>query len=99
MPSAKVTPARSRRGGELDAEEEQLGRVSDDVDRLDRLAAHGEHQHARELAASEAEHRGLGADWMGNQRGTTPPEVHQMPGYAYRAGDHHVRPDRFRPVV
>src|SRR5215831_4545234 len=99
MPSAKVTPARSRRSGELDAEEAELGRVSDDVDRLDHLAAYGEHQHAGELAAGEAEHRRLPADRMGNQRGTRPPEVQQVPGDAYRASDHHVRPGRFRSVV
>src|SRR5215471_10043007 len=88
MPPGKVAPVRSRGGGELGAEEAQLGRVGDDVDRLDHLAAHGEHQHARELAATEAEHRGLGADRMGNQRGTRSPEVQQVPGDAYSSSDH-----------
>ena len=42
-------------GGELTVEECQLGGVGDDVDRLDLLTVHGEHQNAGQLAVVEAE--------------------------------------------
>src|SRR5215510_7539181 len=83
-----VTPASSqglpgrglRGGGQLDIEEAQLGRVSDDVDRLDGLAAQAEDQHASEAAANEAQQRGLTADRMRDQGRSGSPKVQQVPG-------------------
>jgi len=71
--------------GELRAEEVQLAGVADDVDRLDELAAHGEHQHAGEFLAGEGEHGGLTAGRERDQRRALAPEAEQVPRDAFRA--------------
>ena len=69
------------------------------MDRLDSLAAHGEHQHAGEFPAGKAKQRGLTADWQGDQRLALPPEVQQVPGHVFSAGDHRRRPASVRPEI
>jgi hypothetical protein len=49
-------------GGQLAAEEADLGGVGDDVDSLDLLFPHAQHQQRGEGAAVEAEEGGLPAD-------------------------------------
>src|SRR5712692_6530756 len=63
---------------QLRAEEVQLAGVGNDMDRLDELAAHREHEHAGEPPAGEGEHRGLTADWKRHQRGAVAPESQQV---------------------
>src|SRR5689334_21679815 len=63
---------------QLRAEEVQLAGVGNDMDRLDELAAHCEHEHAGELPAGEGEHRGLAADRKRDQRGAVAPETQQV---------------------
>jgi hypothetical protein len=48
------------------------------VDRLVKLAAHGERQQAGEFSAGEGEHRGLTADWKEDECRALPPEAQQV---------------------
>ena len=52
----------SSRGGELAAEEADLGGIGDDVDSLDLSSSHAQHQQCGQGAAVEAEEDGLPAD-------------------------------------
>jgi hypothetical protein len=49
------------------------------MDRLDKLAAHGEHQHGGEFPAGEGEHRRLTADRKRDKRRVLAPEAQQVP--------------------
>jgi hypothetical protein len=49
-------------GGQLAAEEADLGGVGDHVDSLDVLCPHAQHEQCGEVAAVEAEEGGLPAD-------------------------------------
>ena len=52
----------SSRGGELTAEEADLGGIGNDVDSLDLSSSHTQHQQCGQGAAVEAEEDGLPAD-------------------------------------
>lgn len=55
------------------------------MDRLDKLAAHGERQQAGEFSAGEGEHRGLTADWKGDEWRALPSEAQHVPRDTIRA--------------
>ena len=55
------------------------------MDRLDELAAHGEHQHRCEFPAGEGKHRGLTGDRKGDKRRTLAPKTQQVARDTLRA--------------
>ncbi len=70
---------------QLRSEESQLASVSNDVDRLDDLAAHGEHEDSGQLVAEEGEDRRLAANRLRDQCRALTPEAQQVPGDAQSA--------------
>src|SRR5690348_13935070 len=78
-------------GGQVAAEEADLGGIGDDVDGLDLLSAHAQHQQSGEGAAVEAEEGGLPAGRVRDQGGAWSPEPQQVRGDIFRPGDDGTR--------
>lgn len=71
---------REGRHGHPVAEGGQLGRIGDDVDGLDEVAAHAEHQYAGQVPVAEPEQGRLPGQRLGDQC-RPGPEPQQVPGH------------------
>src|SRR5690242_12967601 len=74
-------------GGQVAAEEADLGGIGDDVDGRDLLSPHAQHQQSGEGTAVEAEEGRLPAGRMRDQGGARAPEPQQVRGDIFRPGD------------